>query len=169
MNRTATNIINLVFILILFLTSAGTIIANKRLTAPALIYLDPGHGGSDGGAVGADGTTEKDIVLNVCLCLKTYLENAGFQVKMTRAGDYDLAPGSSKNRKRDDIHRRCRMINASDCLLYLSVHANKFSDKRIRGAQVFIIKTNPARKFYRKRFKKRLAGSCKTPAGSPSR
>ena len=158
MNRTATNIINLVFILILFLTSAGTIIANKRLTAPALIYLDPGHGGSDGGAVGADGTAEKDIVLNVCLCLKTYLENAGFQVKMTRAGDYDLAPGSSKNRKRDDIHRRCRMINASDCLLYLSVHANKFSDKRIRGAQVFYNKNQPGSKVLSEAIQEAIGG-----------
>ncbi|HHZ17950.1 MAG TPA: N-acetylmuramoyl-L-alanine amidase CwlD [Acholeplasmataceae bacterium] len=137
MKRTATTIINLVFLLVLCLTSAGTIIASKRLAAPALIYLDPGHGGADGGAVGADGTAEKDIVLNVCWSLRAYLENAGFRVKMTRTGDYDLAPANSHNRKRDDIHRRCDLIDASDCLFYLSIHANKFFAPSVRGAQVF--------------------------------
>ncbi|MCK9536473.1 MAG: N-acetylmuramoyl-L-alanine amidase [Bacilli bacterium] len=146
MNKSVTNIINIVLLIILFFTSAGTIIANKRVTVLPLIYLDPGHGGPDGGAVGADGTKEKDIVLRVSLNLKTYLENSGFQVKMTRSGDYDLAPNSSNNRKRDDIHKRCSLINNSDCLLFVSVHANKFSDKRIYGAQVFYDKHHPEAK-----------------------
>ena len=136
MNKSVKHI-NVVLLLILFFISVAAFSANNKVNVAPLIYLDPGHGGSDGGAVGYDHTSEKDIVLHVSKYLKTYLENSGFRVKMTRDGDYDLAPKNCQNRKRYDIRKRCELINNSSCLLYVSVHANAFSDKSIRGAQVF--------------------------------
>jgi N-acetylmuramoyl-L-alanine amidase len=50
------------------------------------------------------------------------------------------------------------MINASDCLLYLSVHANKFSDKRIRGAQVFYNKNQPGSKVLSEAIQEAICG-----------
>lgn len=50
------------------------------------------------------------------------------------------------------------MINASDCLLYLSVHANKFSDKRIRGAQVFYNKNQPGSKVLSEAIQEAIGG-----------
>lgn len=142
MSKTLSVIINGLLLFLLFTASAVTILSGKKRVAALIIYLDPGHGGMDGGAVAADGTMEKDIVLNVCYHVRTYLENAGFGVIMTRSGDYDLAPLGSKNKKRDDIYKRCDLINNSDCTLYLSIHANKFFDSRVYGAQVFFRKND---------------------------
>ena len=56
--------------------------------APPLTYIvDPGHGGRDGGAVGGDGTTEKELNLEVAVALCDYLRLCGVQTVMTRSGD----------------------------------------------------------------------------------
>lgn len=102
-----------------------------------IIFIDPGHGGSDGGAIGIDGTYEKDIVLSVSLKLRELFINSGFRVLMTRDTDCDLAPSGSHNKKRDDIHKRVQMVNSSKADFYLSIHANSFPNKRVWGAQTF--------------------------------
>jgi len=53
----------------------------------AYIVLDPGHGGSDPGAVAPDGTKEKDLNLAQALTLKEHLVALGYRVGFTRAGD----------------------------------------------------------------------------------
>ena len=100
------------------------------------IYLDPGHGGKDGGAEN-DKVYEKNINLMICYYLKSYLENIGYNVKMTRYGDYDLASYNSKNRKTEDIKKRVDLINQEDIILYVSIHCNKYSNSKIYGAQTF--------------------------------
>lgn len=134
----AKKIFNALILAVLFITSAGAMMVSKKIVSePKLIVIDPGHGGQDGGAVGYRGISEKDIVLAVGKKLKGFLEQAGYEVLMTRTGDYDLAGEGSLNRKRDDIHKRTEMINSSRCLLYVSIHANKFADPNVYGAQVF--------------------------------
>ena len=54
-----------------------------------VIYIDPGHGGYDGGCVGSN-SIEKDICLSISLKLKRYLEHIGYNVKMTRDNDNAL-------------------------------------------------------------------------------
>lgn len=100
-----------------------------------VIYIDPGHGGEDGGCVGVDGTNEKDINLAISLELREYLERVGFVVKLTRTGDFDLSKSSSKNHKREDMLKRCELLNRSS--LFVSIHANEYNSKNISGAQVF--------------------------------
>src|SRR5699024_9947615 len=56
-----------------------------------VIVLDPGHGGADGGAVGAGEILEKDIALTVTQKLRDYLQQAGAEVYLTREADRDLA------------------------------------------------------------------------------
>ena len=116
------------------------IVSGKVIT----VYIDPGHGGSDGGAIGADGTYEKDIVLSTSLILADLFTSNGINVIMTRTEDVDLAPESSKNRKRDDIHERVRLINKSEADVYLSIHANTFPNSYYWGAQTFF-KRNESR------------------------
>ena len=74
----------------------------KAIESPNIqyIYLDPGHGGKDGGGIGINGVYEKEINLNICYILKRYLENSGYNVKLTRYDDYDLASKNSTNRHR---------------------------------------------------------------------
>ncbi len=99
------------------------------------VYIDPGHGGADGGALRAD-VKEADLNLKISMLLKSEFENNGYKVLLTRDGDYDLATDSN-NRKRTDIRKRVELINNSNADLYVSVHMNMFSQSIYRGAQVF--------------------------------
>lgn len=107
-----------------------------------VIFLDPGHGGIDGGCISNKGVYEKGIVLDIAYYVKDYLEINGYNVMMTRYGDYDLASDYSKNRKHEDILRRVEMINNNECYAVISLHANAFSDRNITGAQCFYSKGN---------------------------
>ena len=72
-----------------------------------IIYIDPGHGGFDGGASSNDKKIlEKDLVLNISLKLKYYLEQIGYKVLLTR--DRDIALSNTKTK---DIHKRVSLIN----------------------------------------------------------
>lgn len=129
----------LVCTLFLLLVSIFTveIVSETYGNIKGVIYIDPGHGGSDGGAIGKDGTYESYLTLIIAQKLATALSKDHYKVYMTRTGDYDLAPSNSRNRKRDDIYERVKLINASDADLYVSIHANAFPSSKIKGAQVF--------------------------------
>ena len=61
-------------LIILSLTVYHTVKANQEESL-LFVYLDPGHGGFDGGATSIDKSIcEKDINLKVCFYLKNYLE-----------------------------------------------------------------------------------------------
>ena len=100
-----------------------------------VVYIDPGHGGIDGGCIGCDGTYEKDINLSISLELRDALINLGYMVEMTRIGDYDLASANATNRKREDIIKRCEMMSKGD--IFISIHCNSYPDSSVHGAQVF--------------------------------
>lgn len=98
-----------------------------------VIYIDPGHGGFDGGAVSnINGLIEKDIVLDVSYRLKRMLEMVGYRVELTRKKDQAL-----ENNKRQDILKRVELINNSQAVIFVSIHANSFPDEKVFGAQVF--------------------------------
>lgn len=121
-----------VYLFLAFITLL--ILFTPNLIAYALtevIYIDPGHGGFDGGCVG-NGLIEKDVNLKIALKLKDYLETAGFKVKLTRNEDNAL-----DNNKSEDIYKRVRMINNANTLLYISIHANSYPHASVKGAQVF--------------------------------
>ncbi|TYS13930.1 N-acetylmuramoyl-L-alanine amidase CwlD [Rossellomorea vietnamensis] len=108
-----------------------------------IIYLDPGHGGADGGADSGEGSAkvlEKDIALNVTLMLRDYFQEQGALVILTREDDHDLAPEGMKGysrRKTEDLKKRLDLINSSDADLYLSIHLNAIPSSRWSGAQTF--------------------------------
>ncbi|MCR2823727.1 N-acetylmuramoyl-L-alanine amidase CwlD [Lederbergia panacisoli] len=113
-----------------------------------IIYLDPGHGGPDGGAEGGE-TQEKDIALNVSYMLRDYLQEQGALVLMTRETDTDLAsPDTSglSRRKTEDLHKRLKIINDSEADLFLSIHLNAIPSPRWSGAQTFYAPHNPDNK-----------------------
>lgn len=100
------------------------------------IYLDAGHGGVDPGAISGN-IYEENITLKISNKLKISLENKGAIVFMTREYDYDLSSPKAKLRKRSDLSKRVKLINESNCDLYLSVHLNASSNPSWKGAQVF--------------------------------
>ena len=101
-----------------------------------IIYIDPGHGGNDPGAMYKD-VLEKDINLEISKLLKNELTKKGATVYLTRNGDYDLSVPNTINNKRSDLSRRGNVINKSNCDLFLSIHLNAESSSSWHGAQVF--------------------------------
>lgn len=104
-----------------------------------IIYLDPGHGGPDGGA-GDSEALEKDIALDVSLKLRDYLQEQGALVLMTRETDNDLAGDDVRGysrRKTEDLHQRVKLVNESEADLVISIHLNAIPSPRWSGAQTF--------------------------------
>lgn len=130
--------ISMLFILILFLCTFHFVRADEQEFAllGKVIYLDPGHGGLDPGAIYKD-IEEATINLEISKRLMVTLEQEGAIVYLTRNGDYDLAVNNAINRKRSDLSRRGNIINRSLCDLYLSIHLNADTSTTWRGAQVF--------------------------------
>ena len=101
------------------------------------IVVDVGHGGKDPGKVGVTGCYEKDINLQIAEKLKIFLELEGFEVVLTRDGDYGLYSESDTNKKNADMKNRVKLIEATNPLLTVSIHQNSYSDASIKGAQTF--------------------------------
>lgn len=99
------------------------------------IYIDPGHGGPDSGAISKN-FYEKEMNLILSKKLGKYLSEKGALVYYTRDGDYDLAK-SKNNRKRNDLYARVKLINNSKCDLYISMHLNASPSRKWNGIQVF--------------------------------
>ena len=90
------------------------------------IAIDPGHGGDDEGAKGADGTKEKDITLAVARKLKAALESKlGVRVLLTR--DEDRSVG---------IDDRTAVANNGKADLFISLHANASWRPALAGATI---------------------------------
>ena len=114
-----------------------------------VVVVDAGHGGTDPGKVGVDGSLEKDINLAVAERLKTYLEQDDVKVIMTRETDTGLYSETDSRKKMADMKKRCEIIEESGADLVVSIHQNSYHQENVSGAQVF---------YYRKSEKgKRLA------------
>lgn len=112
------------------------------------IVLDAGHGGPDGGAV-HDGMEEKDITLQIVHMLRSFLEEAGASVSLTREEDEDLADTETKGyakRKSEDIRNRLAFIEEEDPDFFLSIHLNALPEKKWHGAQTFYYPGNEVNK-----------------------
>ena len=152
------------FFILLFFFSFLSIRAINENSLPILgkvIYLDPGHGGVDGGAQYKD-IYEKDINLSISLKLEKELSSLGAIVYLTRDGDYDLSVPNTIHRKRSDLSRRSNIINNSNCDLFLSIHLNSESSGTWRGPQVFYDDNNKENKkialLFQKMMNKNLSG-----------
>ena len=126
---------------LLFLFSLGLVKAKELPLIGKVIYLDPGHGGSDPGAVYGN-IYEANLNLEIALKTQKELEKQGAIVYLTRYGDYDLSVKNAQLRKRSDLSRRANAINKSLCDMYLSIHLNADSNTTWRGAQVFFDDVN---------------------------
>ena len=113
---------------------------------PYCIILDAGHGAPDGGAVGAGGTEEKDINLQIVLKLQEILESRGVSVILTRQDDSSICDKNARTiheMKVSDMHNRLNIINNSNADLFLSIHMNAFSDAKSNGLHVFYSRNHP--------------------------
>ena len=108
-----------------------------------MVVIDAGHGGEDGGCIASDGTLEKDLNLSVALDIYDMLRAAGINAVLTRGDDemlYDMYGDLSDYggvKKTYDLKNRVRFAEESECLLFVSIHMNKFSDSKYSGLQVY--------------------------------
>lgn len=112
----------------------------KQTVVDKKVIVDAGHGGEDGGAIGIDGTVEKNINLDIALKLRNILKFYGFDVIMTRTDDVMTCNDNLKTlreRKVSDIHNRFALIEENPDAVFVSIHQNKFSDTSQHGTQVF--------------------------------
>lgn len=98
-----------------------------------LILLDAGHGGFDAGASGVDtGVGESDLNLQVALLVQRSLEDAGVRVLMTRTDE-----GALGDTKKEDMARRKELLQTEGVDAAVSIHMNKFSDRKVRGPMAY--------------------------------
>lgn len=101
-----------------------------------IIYIDPGHGGVDPGAISKT-IIEKDMNLLLSKKLQEELMKKGAIAYLTRENDKDLANPNASMRKRSDLANRAYLINQSKASLYVSIHLNASNDSSWQGFQVF--------------------------------
>ena len=97
------------------------------------IVLDAGHGGGDAGAIGPTGVTEKSVTLRVALELRDLLENAGAKVIMTRTTDRQVSAKGDKASAIEELQARCAVANKSGADIFISIHADSFTNPNARG------------------------------------
>ena len=91
------------------------------------IVIDPGHGGRDPGAIGSQGTREKDIVLDVALRLRDQLMQSGqYMVLLTRDTDTFMS-----------LADRVRFSNLNKADLFISLHINALPQKQFNVTETF--------------------------------
>jgi len=135
----------LISILFIFLGSfIKSITQKKEIDAPSsstpVVIIDAGHGGEDCGAIGVDGTLEKDINLNISLKLAQLLNSANIPTVLTRNEDtmlYDKNSDYEGKKKRLDFQKRLEIINSYENAILISIHMNSFPQEKYDGLQVY--------------------------------
>ena len=99
------------------------------VTRMITIVIDPGHGGEDPGAVGRNGSREKDVVLAIARRLKAKIEQQpNMRVMLTRDADYFVP-----------LHVRVQKARKVQADLFMSIHADAFVEATARGSSVFVL------------------------------
>ncbi|MBN1913261.1 MAG: N-acetylmuramoyl-L-alanine amidase, partial [Candidatus Omnitrophica bacterium] len=90
------------------------------------IVIDPGHGGSDPGAIGRSGTKEKDLNLDMAKRLASLLRQEGAEVIMTRTDDTFIP-----------LARRVEIAHDSKADLFVSLHCNANRVRSLSGIEIY--------------------------------
>ena len=103
-----------------------------------VIALDPGHGGEDPGAVGPNGTQEKDVVLQIAHRLKERINASSMngnpmRAFLTRDSDFFVP-----------LHIRVQKARSVQADLFVSIHADAFFTPHAQGASVFALSQGAA-------------------------
>lgn len=128
-----------------------------------VIVIDPGHGGSDPGAIGRVlGVTDADLGLTIGKKLQTLLQEQGATVIMTR--DTDIRVG---------LNDRPAMANKAEADLFVSIHGNSAENTTAKGIQVYYYAPDTsanlmAQRFIRNKLATEVSKSLQASTGSIS-
>jgi len=97
--------------------------------AKIIVAIDAGHGGEDPGARGSSGTKEKDITLAIAKKLKNTIDKEpNMQGVLIRDGDYFIP-----------LAKRVAKARKLEADIFVSIHADAFTKKSVKGSSVFAL------------------------------
>jgi len=103
--------------------------ARGRMDRLIIVALDPGHGGEDPGAIGPAGTREKDVVLAIARRLRDRINaQPNMRAMMTRDADFFVP-----------LRQRVEKARRVQADLFISIHADAFTNPNARGASVYAL------------------------------
>ena len=106
-----------------------------KINKKYIIVIDPGHGGKDPGAIGINGTFEKDINLLFAKIIKSVLSSNNIKVKLTRTDDRYLY-----------LRDRINFAEKVKADLFISIHADASKNKKASGFSIFSLSDNASDK-----------------------
>ncbi len=118
---------------------------SNDITTENVIIIDAGHGGFDGGAIGANGTIEKNINLYISKYVYEYLNSMGYETILTRNSDTSLEDeclNTIRQKKKSDIYNRLNLMKQYKNSIYISIHQNSYPQEKYNGMQVFYSPNN---------------------------
>lgn len=103
--------------------------ANNSKKRDIIIAIDAGHGGEDPGALGPGKLREKDVVLKIAKKLKDKIDKTtGYSARLIRTGDYYIG-----------LTKRRELARKYQADMFVSIHADAFSDARANGTSVYAL------------------------------
>ncbi|MFE4112044.1 N-acetylmuramoyl-L-alanine amidase AmiA [Kosakonia sp. YIM B13611] len=105
----------------------------KKAGAKRIVMLDPGHGGIDTGAIGHNGSQEKHVVLAIAKTVRAQLRAQGIDARLTRTGDKFIP-----------LYDRVEIAHQHGADLFMSIHADGFTNPSAAGASVFALSNRGA-------------------------
>lgn len=103
--------------------------ARDRTARPLVVAIDAGHGGQDPGAIGARGTREKDVTLAIARRLAALVQREpGMRPVLIRDGDYFVP-----------LRGRILKARKHKADIFISIHADAFANRGVRGSSVFTL------------------------------
>ncbi|MGL5698034.1 MAG: N-acetylmuramoyl-L-alanine amidase AmiA, partial [Kluyvera sp.] len=114
-------------------TSNGHSKPAKKSSGRRLVMLDPGHGGIDTGAIGHNGSKEKHVVLAIAKNVRSILQSNGIDARLTRTGDTFIP-----------LYDRVEIAHKHGADLFMSIHADGFTNPSAAGASVFALSNRGA-------------------------
>ena len=107
--------------------------AAKKAGARRIVMLDPGHGGIDSGAIGHQGSMEKHVVLAIAKNVRALLRSRGIDARLTRTNDTFIP-----------LYDRVEIAHQHGADLFMSIHADGFTNPSAAGASVFALSNRGA-------------------------
>lgn len=105
------------------------------------IFIDPGHGGLDNGC-DFENIYEDDINLKIASYLFEKCISNNLVAYISRTDDYDLSSLYAENHKNEDLKKRTKYIEQSQCDIFISIHLNYYKDSSVSGPMVYYKKNN---------------------------
>ncbi len=103
-----------------------------------VIVIDAGHGGGDSGAVNRNlGLKEKDITLRIALLTAEKLKSIGYNVVLTREGDYELTNSPVDS---EELQARVNVAKKNNAAIFVSIHINASTYSFANGVMTFYCK-----------------------------